>query len=85
MSDAHLREDDYRNLAESLPQLAWIAEADGNIVWYNQRWYDYTGTTLETMRGWGWRSVHHPTTSSGSRRASAAPSRPASRGRTRFR
>src|SRR3954451_7506725 len=52
--------DDYRNLAESLPQLAWIAEADGAIVWYNRRWYDYTGTTLETMRGWGWRAVHHP-------------------------
>ncbi|TGD94981.1 hybrid sensor histidine kinase/response regulator [Methylobacterium nonmethylotrophicum] len=55
-----LREDDYRNLAESLPQLAWIAEADGTIVWYNQRWYDYTGTTLDAMRGWGWRAVHHP-------------------------
>jgi PAS domain S-box-containing protein len=51
---------DYRNLAETLPQLAWIAEADGTIIWYNQRWYDYTGTTLEEMRGWGWRTVHHP-------------------------
>ncbi|MCJ2093438.1 response regulator [Methylobacterium sp. J-072] len=51
---------DYRNLAETLPQLAWIAEADGTIVWYNQRWYDYTGSTLEEMRGWGWRAVHHP-------------------------
>ncbi|UHC14576.1 response regulator [Methylobacterium currus] len=60
MSGGALREDDYRNLAESLPQLAWIAEADGHIVWYNQRWYDYTGTTIETMRGWGWRAVHHP-------------------------
>ncbi len=60
MSESALRPDDYRNLAESLPQLAWIAEADGSIVWYNQRWYDYTGTTLETMRGWGWRDVHHP-------------------------
>ncbi|KMO18303.1 hybrid sensor histidine kinase/response regulator [Methylobacterium indicum] len=60
MSESALRPDDYRNLAESLPQLAWIAEADGSIIWYNQRWYDYTGTTLETMRGWGWRTVHHP-------------------------
>ncbi|MDP4003416.1 response regulator [Methylobacterium sp. NEAU K] len=51
---------DYRNLAETLPQLAWIAEADGTIVWYNRRWYDYTGTTLEEMHGWGWRKVHHP-------------------------
>ena len=44
---------DYRNLAQTLPQLAWIAEADGTIVRYNQRWYDYTGSTLDEMRGWG--------------------------------
>ncbi|SFU43525.1 PAS domain S-box-containing protein [Methylobacterium sp. 174MFSha1.1] len=60
MSEGALREDDYRNLAESLPQLAWIAEADGAIVWYNQRWYDYTGTTFDSMQGWGWRAIHHP-------------------------
>ncbi|WP_267358222.1 MULTISPECIES: response regulator [unclassified Methylobacterium] len=51
---------DYRILAETLPQLAWIAEADGTIIWYNQRWYDYTSTSLEEMRGWGWSKVHHP-------------------------
>jgi PAS domain S-box-containing protein len=47
-------------LAEQLPQLAWIADADGSIYWYNQRWYDYTGRTAEEMRGWGWQSVHDP-------------------------
>ncbi|MGH1575484.1 NepR family anti-sigma factor [Methylobacterium sp. P31] len=51
---------DYRILAETLPQLAWIAEADGTVIWYNQRWYDYTGTSPEEMRDWGWRAVHHP-------------------------
>ncbi|WP_449411522.1 response regulator [Methylobacterium komagatae] len=53
-------DDDFRNLADVLPQLAWIARADGHIVWYNARWYDYTGTTREEMHGWGWRNVHHP-------------------------
>ncbi len=53
-------EEDFRNLANLIPQLAWIAAADGNIFWYNQRWYDYTGSTFHDMRGWGWRSVHHP-------------------------
>ena len=53
-------DDDFRNLADALPQLAWIARADGHIVWYNARWYDYTGTTLEEMHGWGWRNIHHP-------------------------
>src|SRR5262249_55930180 len=30
------------------------------IFWYNDRWYDYTGTTIEEMQGWGWQKVHHP-------------------------
>ena len=30
------------------------------IFWYNQRWYDYTGTTAAAMEGWGWQSVHDP-------------------------
>lgn len=54
------RERQFRTLAESIPQLAWMANADGYIYWYNQRWYDYTGTTAEDMAGWGWQSVHHP-------------------------
>jgi PAS domain S-box-containing protein len=37
-----------------------MASASGYIFWYNQRWYDYTGTTFEQMRGWGWQKVHHP-------------------------
>ncbi|HEY1189976.1 MAG TPA: PAS domain S-box protein [Gemmata sp.] len=50
----------FRQLAESLPQLAWMMDADGYIFWYNQRWYEYTGTTLEEMKGWGWQAVHDP-------------------------
>ncbi|MEP6916675.1 MAG: ATP-binding protein [Acidobacteriota bacterium] len=47
-------------LAETIPQLAWATRPDGYIDWYNQRWYDYTGTTFETMQGWGWKAVHDP-------------------------
>ena len=50
----------FHTLANSISQLAWMANADGWIYWYNQRWYDYTGTTLEDMQGWGWQKVHHP-------------------------
>ncbi len=50
----------FRALANSIPQLCWMANADGWIFWYNQRWYDYTGTTPEQMAGWGWQSVHDP-------------------------
>ena len=51
-------ESQFRALAESITQLAWMAEPDGNIFWYNKRWFEYTGTTLESMKGWGWQSVH---------------------------
>lgn len=47
-------------LAENISQLAWIADGTGMIFWYNKRWFDYTGTTLEQMKGWGWMAVHHP-------------------------
>jgi PAS domain S-box-containing protein len=53
-------EDQFRTMANSIPQLAWVARADGFITWYNQRWHDYTGTTAEQMEGWGWQSVHDP-------------------------
>jgi PAS domain S-box-containing protein len=47
-------------LAETVPQLVWMAEANGFIFWYNRNWYDYTGMTPKDMEGWGWQSVHDP-------------------------
>lgn len=56
----HEQEAQFRTMANTIPQLAWMAEPDGHIFWYNQRWYDYTGTDLAEMQGWGWKKVHHP-------------------------
>ena len=50
----------FRTISNSIPQLAWMTNADGWIYWYNDRWYDYTGTTFNEMEGWGWQAVHHP-------------------------
>src|SRR5581483_10183202 len=50
----------FRSLANSIPQLAWMANPDGSIFWYNQRWCDYTGTGVEETNGWGWRALQHP-------------------------
>jgi PAS domain S-box-containing protein len=49
-----------RALANSIPQLAWMAQADGAIVWFNERWYEYTGTRPEQVAGWGWQSTLDP-------------------------
>ena len=61
-TNEHLRlsEEKFRSLAESIPQLAWMARPDGHIFWYNKRWYDYTGMNPAEMEGWGWKSIHDP-------------------------
>jgi len=56
----HEGEQQFHTLADLIPQLAWMADAEGFIFWYNRRWHDYTGTTLEEMQGWGWQKVHDP-------------------------
>ena len=53
-------EEQFRVLANLIPTLAWMADATGWIFWYNDRWYEYTGTTPQQMEGWGWQSVHDP-------------------------
>lgn len=53
-------ETNFRTLANSISQLAWMADADGSIVWFNQRWLDYTGLAAEEARDGGWEKVNHP-------------------------
>ncbi|MEG4008162.1 PAS domain S-box protein [Microcoleus sp. Pol11C1] len=50
----------YRVLAEAIPQIVWTARADGWLDYYNQRWFEYTGLTLEETQGWGWQLALHP-------------------------
>ena len=53
-------EEQFGTLADLMPTICWMADADGWIFWYNRHWYEYTGTTPEQMQGWGWQSVHDP-------------------------
>lgn len=54
------REAQFRDLADSIPQLVWIADADGSAAWFNQRWHDYTGLSFDEAKGWAWLKVVHP-------------------------
>lgn len=56
----HDSELQFRSLANSIPQIAWMADASGHVNWFNQRWYDYTGAGLNGAKGWRWRDIHHP-------------------------
>jgi PAS domain S-box-containing protein len=61
-AEATARENErrFRSMANTVPQLAWMADATGSRFWYNDRWYEYTGTSAAAMQGWGWRDVVHP-------------------------
>lgn len=59
---AALSDDLARLMADAIPHLAWMAQPDGFITWYNRRWYEYTGATPAQMAGWGWQSAHDPAT-----------------------
>ncbi|MBD2499029.1 PAS domain S-box protein [Anabaena azotica] len=50
----------FRTLADTMPQMVWITKPDGYHEYFNQRWYDYTGKTLEQTQGEGWQYILHP-------------------------
>ena len=60
-SDAAMRDvDPGRTLADNLPQLAWMSDSTGAVVWLNRRWSEYTGAPSRTLLGWGWLELAHP-------------------------
>jgi signal transduction histidine kinase/PAS domain-containing protein len=62
-------------VAESLPQMVWVADPDGAVEYFSSRWYDYLGTDFSTA-GFAWEKFLHPTTWSARASAGANPSRP---------
>ncbi|HWI40342.1 MAG TPA: PAS domain S-box protein, partial [Verrucomicrobiae bacterium] len=49
-----------RQMAETVPQLVWIAAPDGEVEFLNSRWYEYTGATAGESVGGGWTTFVHP-------------------------
>jgi two-component system, sensor histidine kinase and response regulator len=53
-------EEQFRQLAETLPQLVWMNRPDGFVEYFNRRWYEYTGSTEEASQGERWPQFLHP-------------------------
>jgi hypothetical protein len=49
-----------RQLADNVPQIVWVARPDGSHEYYNRRWFDYSGLTLEESTQAGWNNLFHP-------------------------
>jgi PAS domain S-box-containing protein len=50
----------FRTIADAMPQMVWSTLPDGYHDYYNQRWYDFTGTAEGTTNGNGWKDLFHP-------------------------
>ncbi len=50
----------YRQLAEAMPQIVWTADSDGQIDYFNTRWFEYTGLAVSDSLGEAWQSAIHP-------------------------
>jgi PAS domain S-box-containing protein len=53
-------EEKFRMLSESIPHIVWTAKADGTLDFYNHRWFELTGLTLEETAAGGWKDVLLP-------------------------
>jgi two-component system CheB/CheR fusion protein len=53
-------EERFRAIANLVPELLWSSEPNGGGSWFNQRWLDYTGQTLDQAQGDGWAQAVHP-------------------------
>lgn len=56
----HKSKGELRALAESIPQLVWMADAEGEITYCNRRWVEYTGLEAAELRGQAWSRALHP-------------------------
>ncbi len=49
----------FRTMADAAPALIWLAAADGSALWFNQRWLEYTGRSMQAELALGWDSRVH--------------------------
>jgi PAS domain S-box-containing protein len=58
----------FHTLADSIPQLVWMADAAGNIFWFNNHWHEYTGTSVGEASSRDWQAILAPASLDESRR-----------------
>jgi two-component system cell cycle sensor histidine kinase/response regulator CckA len=56
----HASEEQFRQLANAMPQIVWTAGPDGVIDYFNDRWYQFAGGARDADLEQTWRSVVHP-------------------------
>lgn len=50
----------FKSIANVLPQLVWIAESDGRVIYYNDRIAEFSGASRDEEGSWHWEGLLHP-------------------------
>ncbi len=53
-------EKDLQLILETMPHIAFRANADGTISYFNNKYFTYTGLNFEDDKNYGWHKVMHP-------------------------
>ena len=53
-------EEQFRVLAQAMPNHVWAARTDGGLHWFNDPAYAYCGACPGKLDGWGWIEFVHP-------------------------
>jgi len=61
-AESALRESEakFRTFAQAMPHHVWTAPADGQLDWFNERVYEYSGARPGELDGDGWAGIIHP-------------------------
>jgi two-component system phosphate regulon sensor histidine kinase PhoR len=59
-ADLLVSREHFKLLSNSIPQMAWTNLPNGEINFYNQQWYNYTGLSYEQTKELGWGALLHP-------------------------
>jgi PAS domain S-box-containing protein len=58
VTERYRAEAGFRELADAMPQIVFTADAEGNIDYFNRRWYEYTGLAQGSIGFETWKHVH---------------------------
>ena len=53
-------ESEFRTFAQAMPNHVWASTPDGQLNWFNQRVYEYSGLAADSLNGTGWKQMVHP-------------------------
>jgi PAS domain S-box-containing protein len=52
--------DELKLFCNSIPEIGFILNPDGAVIYVNRRWTDFTGLDPSEALGWKWRDIIHP-------------------------